>query len=614
MSGVLTIIGTRIGPALANHLWQSTGFVVLVWLLTMLLRKDRARTRHLLWFAASLKFLIPLSVLIGLGAHSLKLQPTLVPQGTSLSTTAHILEQPFSSEERTFYTENSTSQRTYSDWLIPAAALAWMLGAMVIVSIWVMRWKKVSRLQRMAFPSEQGTEVEALRTLELQMGLRRKVVLLRSKEMTEPGIFGIFRPALLWPERLTEQLTTENLDAILAHELMHVRRQDNLIAAIHMVVEAVFWFHPMVWWIESHMLEERERACDEAAVEQTSRPEVYAMSLLKACRFCAESPMTCISGITGADLKTRVIRILSNPVECRISLQRRIALAVVAILCVSAPVTLGIFGQAQENTATSQANTEKKLPEFDVASIKPHKDDPASGMMIGVQFTPDGVKVSGMPLNELIRAAFGISQDRVLGTLGWTKTARYDIEAKVSAADVSALDKIKMEDRWAMMLSLLQDRFGLKYHHETKELQVYTLVAGKGGPKLKESPPEAGDDKNHAKQMMRMSSEGMTMEGDDAPIENLAHALSLQLGATVIDKTGLTGKYDYKMTWVPEQGMPMMPHGPGEGSEPGGGATTRPTGPSLVAALQEQLGLKLESKKELVDVIVVDQINQPSPN
>ena len=81
--------------------------------------------------------------------------------------------------------------------------------------------------------------------------------------------------------------------------------------AIHMLVEAVFWFHPLVWWIEGRLKEERERACDEAAVKLIGRPDVYAESLLKACRFCLESPLTCVSGITGAGLNRRIHSIMT---------------------------------------------------------------------------------------------------------------------------------------------------------------------------------------------------------------------------------------------------------------------------------------------------------------
>ncbi len=612
INSLIAIVG-RLGLAIANHLWQSTGFAVLIWLLTLLLKTDRARVRHLLWFAASAKFLLPFSLLVGLGSLSARLQPNVLPARTAFSATVAAVGQPFSDRQQNLSVIYESARKDHSNWLASALALVWLLGSATVVAIWAVRCKRVAGVLRNAVPSNQGIEVDALRRLETVMGSPRRIALLRTTEMSEPCIFGIIRPVLLWPERLTERLRQENVEAILTHELMHVRRLDNLTAAIHMAVEAIFWFHPMVWWIGSRMLEEREHACDEAAVQQASKPEIYAESLLTACRFCVESPVTCISGITGADLKARILRIMSNRVESRMSIHRKIVLVAAAFTCVGVPVALGMFGVAQDHAETAQSSA-SALPKFDVASIKPHKDNTEIGVMIGMRFTPDGVTISGMPLDVLLRHAFGISEDRVQNAPAWAKSERFDIDAKVDATDVAALGKLKMEDRGAMLLPLLEDRFGLKYHHETKELQVYTLVVAKSGPKLTESKPVAGDANAGPQQMMRMSGEGMSMESKDGTMDTLAHAISMQLGATVVDKTGLTGHYDYTLKWVPEQGMPMMSKGPGGGPEPGGGAPTSPTGPSLVTALQEQLGLKLETKKEPVDVIVIDQINQPSPN
>ncbi len=116
-------------------------------------------------------------------------------------------------------------------------------------------------------------------------------------------MFGIFRPVLLLPEGITERLTAAQLEAILAHELCHVRRRDNLTAAIHMVVETVFWFHPLVWWIRARLIDERERACDEEVLRLGSEAEVYAESILEACKLYLESPLACVSGVTGSDLE-----------------------------------------------------------------------------------------------------------------------------------------------------------------------------------------------------------------------------------------------------------------------------------------------------------------------
>ena len=132
----------------------------------------------------------------------------------------------------------------------------------------------------------------------------------------EPGIFGIFRPVLLWPATISEHLQDSHLRAILAHEVSHVRRRDNLAAAMHMAVEAIFWFHPMVWWLGARLVEERELACDEEVLQLGNPPSIYAESILKTCEFCVESPLACVSGVTGAELKKRIVRIMTpNPAE-----------------------------------------------------------------------------------------------------------------------------------------------------------------------------------------------------------------------------------------------------------------------------------------------------------
>jgi beta-lactamase regulating signal transducer with metallopeptidase domain len=109
---------------------------------------------------------------------------------------------------------------------------------------------------------------------------------------------------LVWPEGISEHLDDSHLNAIVAHELWHVRRRDNLVATVHMLVEALFWFHPLVWWVGAKLVEERERACDEQVLELGSERHVYAESILRVCEFCAAYPVPCVSRVTGADLET----------------------------------------------------------------------------------------------------------------------------------------------------------------------------------------------------------------------------------------------------------------------------------------------------------------------
>jgi bla regulator protein blaR1 len=274
-------------------------------------------------------------------------------------------------------------------------------------------------------------------------------------------------------------------------------------------------------------------------------------------------------------------------------------------------------GVANAHAVTQAAGAPVDLPRFEVASIKPNK---SGSMMIRMQFTPDGVSITGLPLHMLLRQTFGISNDRLLGEPGWTSTARYDIQAKVDAADAPKLEHLTFQQKWKMMQPLMEERFAMKFHHEIRRLTVYALVVAKDGPRLKEAVP--GDTyPNGFKGPDGKSGGGMRFGAGDLtaqaiPIPSLVQQLSFQLGATVVDKTNLTGKYDFTLHWSPdEQSGAMMPLPPGA-APPGSGPPPpkENPGPSLFTALQEQLGLKLEAQKEPVDVIVIDHIEPPTPN
>jgi bla regulator protein blaR1 len=157
----------------------------------------------------------------------------------------------------------------------------------------------------------------------------------------------------VWPEGISERLEDAHLEAILAHELWHVGRHDNLAAAIHMLVEAIFWFCPVVWWLGARLVEERERACDEEELELGSDRQVYAESILKICEFCVGSPLACISGVTGADLKKRMVRIMSEGVARKLDFSKKLLLSAAGVLAVAVPFTFGAL-HATPSRADSQ--------------------------------------------------------------------------------------------------------------------------------------------------------------------------------------------------------------------------------------------------------------------
>lgn len=277
-------------------------------------------------------------------------------------------------------------------------------------------------------------------------------------------------------------------------------------------------------------------------------------------------------------------------------------------------------GRTQASAPSAAPDTGTKIAPlaFEVVSIKPDK---SGSMMIHIGLRSDGISITNFPVHMALREALGISDNQLFGEPGWLNSERFDIEAKVAAEDVPKLKVLDESQRWRMLLPVFEDRFALKFHHETRDLTQYVLVPAKGGVKLKEvasgnsdpGAPKSGDGKSGGEGMMRAGPGEIVLQ--DAPVSGLVRFLTFQFHSSIIDKTGLTGKYDVDLKWTPDEMEGSMPKAP-EGDQPGAEnpATSSTTGPSLFTALEEQLGLKLESHKEPADVIVIDHIEQPSPN
>jgi bla regulator protein BlaR1 len=298
--------------AMANHLWQSTVFAGLAGLLAVLLRGNHAGTRYWLWLTASVKFLIPFSALAALGSRLGGLSGWLamapVARRPELSIVVEEISRPFPASPAAA----ASSILARHPGVLPGILLAvWIAGFVAVAFSWWRRWQRIRQAVRGAVP------------LDLEVA----VPVLSSPAMLEPGVFGIFHPVLLLPEGIVDRLTPAHLEAIVAHELCHVRRRDNLAAAVHMAVEAIFWFHPLVWWLGTRLVEERERACDEEVLRLGSHPEIYAESILKTCQFYLESPLECMSGISGSDLEERIVRIMTQRAVHRLSFGRKLLLA-----------------------------------------------------------------------------------------------------------------------------------------------------------------------------------------------------------------------------------------------------------------------------------------------
>ncbi len=248
---------------------------------------------------------------------------------------------------------------------------------------------------------------------------------------------------------------------------------------------------------------------------------------------------------------------------------------------------------------------------FEVAVIKPSGPDARTQ----IQPQPDGdLRVTNGTLKMLISMAYNdVRDNQISGGPKWIDSDRYDILAKAERSDSASAspDPAKLsEDEIRTIQSqvqqrlrvLLAERFSLVVHRETREAPVYALVVGKNGPKLQ----PAQDDSTRS---MRGGRGIITAQ--NVPLQILTNLLVNQLGRPVVDQTGLKGGFDFKLEWTPDPGLRGSTGAPGGADAP---AATDPSGPSLFTAIQEQLGLRLESQKGPIEMIVIDRAERPSEN
>ena len=586
-----------------NHLWQSTMFAVVVALLCFACRRNRARLRYSLWFAASAKFLVPFSALAAVGSL-VQWQQAPTPFRSLVATSG---VRDFNAPFAAMWVDPTTTATAAAQlqWIAPLLFGVWFCGFAAITLRRVKQWREIRAALLASTPFAAAAIVPA--------GIEIRTV----PTVLEPGVVGLRRAVILLPEGIDSYLTAEQFAAVVAHEICHVRRRDNLTAAIHMLVETVFWFHPMVWWIGARLVSTREQACDEHVVAETAEPIAYAEGIASVCRRYVEAPHMAVPGVGGADVKARIDAILAHRLGLRLTLPRRLVLATVATLSLLVPVVTGAIEAAAfaagqlNNPLIAAADPESR---FEVISIK--LADPSAQPRLGM--TPGRIDLAAVPVRMVVAMVLPIR--RVFGWPDGIDTERYTISAKMPDGASQAAMQVAIRN-------LLKDRFKLVTREETRELPIYNLVLarsdGRLGPALKETSAEC---QAAAKQYFEGVRGGAPTQ---APPPAVARCVSSQPGIgtlgfsgqslsalvtvlpqfverPVIDRTGLKGLYDLTLKWTPEPipsllGLPQAPLPPAD-----------PNVPDIFTALQEQLGLKLESGRGPVEVIVIDRLEKPT--
>lgn len=386
---------------LALHLWQSTVVLLGAWLLTLVCRRNSAEIRYGIWLCASLKFLVPFVLLQRLGdyvASSLPapfmLDPVLIETGSAIFVPS-IAAVPGIAD--------SLPSRT---WI--AVATIWALGSAVLLLRWALQWQAV-----------RATLKSAPRlALDLPVPVR-----ITSTDLT-PGVFGVFRPVVIVPRAVLSELNQSQLQAVLAHEMCHVRRRDNLTATLHKFVEVIFWFHPLIWWIGSNLLREREAACDESVIEDGHEQQVYAESILQVCRLGVTAKFAGIAASSGGDLRQRMTSIMSKERASPIDPPRFALLLGAALALCYGPILAGIASAAARDSADARDIS------FQTITLSPSKP----GWWRDTQFDPAAgrITLANVSLRDLISMAYPTS--RVNGDPELIDRAHYDIEARWRAA------------------------------------------------------------------------------------------------------------------------------------------------------------------------------------
>ncbi|HTS66072.1 MAG TPA: M56 family metallopeptidase [Candidatus Acidoferrales bacterium] len=593
----------RLGMTLLHFLWQGAFLAILYAAARRtVVRTSSPQTRYLLACGALAAMMAAPLVTWQLmrpadasteAMYRIRSTPAAVP-ATGIATTR-------SWPDSVRATVSTVGSEQFLSWVV----MVWLAGAAVfwvrLAGGCVVSARMRSMLVRRAPPEWQ----ERFKKLGARIGISRSVRLLVSALVQVPAVVGWLRPVVLVPVGALGGLPAEHLEALLLHELAHIRRNDYLINILQSLAESLLFYHPAVWWVSGHIRAERELCCDDLAVSIGGDALTYARALAQLESYRPAHLSTAMAANRGS-LPNRVARLLgrSRPVM-RTGLGPDV-IAVAGLLVVAA---YGLFGQS--------ANP----PRFAVASIKrnPSREQLSMAVPMGVGYRPGGRLVAGnAPVTMLIQRAYSVQGFQLVGGPSWINTDGYDIEAKPES-------NTGQNRMWLMLRTLLADRFKLAMHNETRNLPVYDLEAVKGGPKL--APPRGGPCSEVLTALPERgqprpappcgpgvikAGTGLTMEGISVSMPAFAKMLSTLMGREVIDKTGFTGRFALHLEFASDDALAGLPNP--VGLDASGQPADPAARPSIRTALQEQLGMRLQASTGPVDVLVIDHVERPAEN
>jgi uncharacterized protein (TIGR03435 family) len=489
------------------------------------------------------------------------------------------------------------------------AVPVWLLGVLVCSLRLVASGLHTSWVTTQCTAADTALQATVSR-LATAMRIARPVTVKMALSTDGAATLGWMRPLILLPPATVLGLTPQQLEAVLAHELAHIRRHDYLVNLLQLVIETIFFYHPAVWWVSHRIRIERELCCDDAAVEACGDAETYARAL---ATMAGAVPQPALAA-TGGSLRERIERLLGSRPEGRSAPigPGMLAVALVSVLAVS-----GVWVSAQQAAsgartgAPSDQRFTPTLLQFEVTSVKEDASGDLSGKISGT--SAGRFAATNVPVLMVIRWAYDLQPYQLTGVPDWAERTRYTIVGTYPPNVKPTLPQLR-----TMVQLLLRDRFRLLVHTEPREMPAYDLVVARTdrhlGPQLMpvdvdcdaylsgRSPQITFDGPRGTRRLhCIMVGNRSSIHAAARPVGSMTSVLQSIVGRPVFDETGLKGLFDFDVSWRQSVDPPQAD------------ASAADAAP-LFTALQEQLGLKLRSSRRSVDVMVVDAIARPDPN
>jgi uncharacterized protein (TIGR03435 family) len=587
--------------------------------LSRVCRRTRASILHLI-FALAFTALVavpvagPVLPTLSVTVPAMPSAPAPITQDMSSAVLSSVGVDPSGSSTRSVSRDTPPARSVSVAQLVTAT---WLIGvALFLIPVVVGFWQ-VRRLRRVAFASIDGQSL--VQTLAPTLGVHRPIEALLHEGVTGPLTCGVLKPAIILPAT-AEQWDEATLRSALRHELEHVARWDFLTHCLSRIVCAVYWFHPLVWAAWRRLRLEAERACDDAVLHENDATDYASLLVSIAQRQPTDARQPLLAMAGRGDLAARVAAVLDNhQTRGRIGRRRATMLIVsgaIAILGV-APITAARAMPRTQGTGTAASPVR-----FETVSIKRNT---GFGAPLA-RLTDGGLTATNVPVRHLLWVAYGppIRVHQIDNAPGWIDSDRFDILAKAPTGATQWRSESSK-----MLQSLLADRFKLVAHLASRDLPAYALVLTRpiGSPGFHitrsqidcSSKPGASSPCGLSGTAGRLAGRGVTMAQFVGILANhLGASNRIRFDRPVIDRTALSGAFDFSVEWTPDpvareilapsQSTPRLfeykPY-----SFP-----LESNAPTFLKALQEQLGLKLDSQLSSQPVLVIDQIEPPTEN